>query len=346
MRAVRSTGVGVEVVEVPEPEGPGELLTMRSASICGSDFGYIAAGSRFILGHELAGTTSDGRPVAIEAVFACGHCDQCVAGTYHRCRHHGRSRPRPDRSTAGCPTPSGRPPRASSRCPRGSTSATPRWSSRRPSPGTGAPGGDCGAGGWRSSEAAHRPAARWPRPWGPAPTTSDWSPATPPRWRRVSASVPARRRASTTSSSSRGRLRELDRAAGRAGRAGWHRSSCSGCYGGLLPLPFIPALMKEVRVVPSITYSVHGGHRDFDEAAALLARRPEIGAVAHHPPVPARRRRRGVPGGRRPGQRRDQGGRRALAGRPGACYNLHVTSCSRSEHDTPTGSSRWAASTR
>ncbi len=61
MRAVRSTGEGVEVVDVDEPDGPGELLTMRTASICGSDLGYIAMGSRFVLGHELAGVTEDGR---------------------------------------------------------------------------------------------------------------------------------------------------------------------------------------------------------------------------------------------------------------------------------------------
>lgn len=50
MRAVRSTGDGVEVVDVDEPDGAGELLTMRAASICGSDLGYIAMGSRFVLG--------------------------------------------------------------------------------------------------------------------------------------------------------------------------------------------------------------------------------------------------------------------------------------------------------
>jgi len=50
MRAVRSTGDGVEVVDVDEPDGAGELLTMRAASVCGSDLGYIAMGSRFVLG--------------------------------------------------------------------------------------------------------------------------------------------------------------------------------------------------------------------------------------------------------------------------------------------------------
>ena len=85
MRAVRSTGEGVEVVDVDEPDGPGVLLTMRTASICGSDFGYIAMGSRFVLGHELAGVTEDGRPVAVEAAFGCMTCEQCRRGDYNLC---------------------------------------------------------------------------------------------------------------------------------------------------------------------------------------------------------------------------------------------------------------------
>ena len=38
MRAVRSTPPGVSVVEVDEPDGPGELIAISSASICASDF--------------------------------------------------------------------------------------------------------------------------------------------------------------------------------------------------------------------------------------------------------------------------------------------------------------------
>ena len=55
MRAVRSTPPGVAVVDVDEPDGAGELISIRSASICASDFGYIEMGSQFLLGHELAG---------------------------------------------------------------------------------------------------------------------------------------------------------------------------------------------------------------------------------------------------------------------------------------------------
>jgi threonine dehydrogenase-like Zn-dependent dehydrogenase len=89
MRAVRSAPPGVDVVEVDEPEGPGELIHIRSASICASDFGYIQMGSQFVLGHELAGTTDDGRPVAIEAIFGCGECELCLEGRYNLCATTG-----------------------------------------------------------------------------------------------------------------------------------------------------------------------------------------------------------------------------------------------------------------
>jgi 2-desacetyl-2-hydroxyethyl bacteriochlorophyllide A dehydrogenase len=85
MKAVRGAGTGVDVVEVDEPEGPGELVTIRSASICGSDYMYLQLGSRYIIGHELAGVTDAGDPVAVEAVFGCMACDLCRSGRYNLC---------------------------------------------------------------------------------------------------------------------------------------------------------------------------------------------------------------------------------------------------------------------
>ncbi len=58
---------------------------MKSASICGSDFGYLAGGSQFILGHELAGVTEDGRAVAVEALRSCMSCPPCLEGRYNLC---------------------------------------------------------------------------------------------------------------------------------------------------------------------------------------------------------------------------------------------------------------------
>jgi threonine dehydrogenase-like Zn-dependent dehydrogenase len=80
MRAVRSAPPGVTVVDVDEPDGAGELIKIRSASICASDFKYIAWGSAMILGHELAAVTEDGTPVGIETMFGCDDCEYCAAG--------------------------------------------------------------------------------------------------------------------------------------------------------------------------------------------------------------------------------------------------------------------------
>jgi 2-desacetyl-2-hydroxyethyl bacteriochlorophyllide A dehydrogenase len=85
MRAVRAVEGGVAVVDVDAPPGQGELLTMRAAGICGSDFGYIAGGSRFLLGHELVGVREDGTAVAVEALYGCMDCDLCRDGAYNLC---------------------------------------------------------------------------------------------------------------------------------------------------------------------------------------------------------------------------------------------------------------------
>jgi threonine dehydrogenase-like Zn-dependent dehydrogenase len=85
VRAVRSTPSGIRVLQVPDPEPGAERVAIRAASICGSDFNYIAAGTRFTLGHELAGVTADGRAVAIEASTACRRCALCLEGRYNIC---------------------------------------------------------------------------------------------------------------------------------------------------------------------------------------------------------------------------------------------------------------------
>jgi 2-desacetyl-2-hydroxyethyl bacteriochlorophyllide A dehydrogenase len=89
MKAVRSVDGGVAVVDLDEPPGTGELLEMRATSICGSDLSYVRWGSRWILGHELAGVRADGTPVVVEAIYGCLTCDQCLRGTYNLCPTHG-----------------------------------------------------------------------------------------------------------------------------------------------------------------------------------------------------------------------------------------------------------------
>ena len=90
MKAVRGAGGGVDVVEIEEPPGAGEIIDMRSTSVCASDLLYIRVGSRQILGHELAGTREDGTPVVVEALYGCMECELCLSGLYNLCPTHGQ----------------------------------------------------------------------------------------------------------------------------------------------------------------------------------------------------------------------------------------------------------------
>jgi len=90
MKAVRGAEGGVDVVEIEEPPGAGELIDMRSTSVCASDLLYIRVGSRRILGHELAGTREDGTPVVVEALYGCMECELCLSGLYNLCPTHGQ----------------------------------------------------------------------------------------------------------------------------------------------------------------------------------------------------------------------------------------------------------------
>ncbi len=89
MKAVRGAEGGVVVVDVDEPPGIGELLEMKSTSVCASDLNYIKFGSRWIMGHELAGLRADGTPVVVEAIYGCMECEQCLRGEYNLCDTHG-----------------------------------------------------------------------------------------------------------------------------------------------------------------------------------------------------------------------------------------------------------------
>jgi threonine dehydrogenase-like Zn-dependent dehydrogenase len=85
VRAVRNAPPSVEVVEIDEPQGNGELVRVAATGICASDLNYLRFGSTQIAGHEFAGVTEDGTPVAVEAIFGCGECAQCEQGNYNMC---------------------------------------------------------------------------------------------------------------------------------------------------------------------------------------------------------------------------------------------------------------------
>ncbi|MGZ4694282.1 MAG: zinc-dependent alcohol dehydrogenase [Acidimicrobiales bacterium] len=90
MKAVRGAEGGVVVDDLEEPPGTGELLDMRSTSVCASDLTYLRFGSRKILGHELAGVREDGTAVVVEALYGCMECEQCSRGAYNLCPTHGQ----------------------------------------------------------------------------------------------------------------------------------------------------------------------------------------------------------------------------------------------------------------
>jgi 2-desacetyl-2-hydroxyethyl bacteriochlorophyllide A dehydrogenase len=90
VKAVRSDNGKVAVVDVDEPPGTGVLLDMKATSVCASDLSYIRLGSTSVLGHELAGTTEDGTPVVVEAIYGCMECAQCVRGNHNLCPTHGQ----------------------------------------------------------------------------------------------------------------------------------------------------------------------------------------------------------------------------------------------------------------
>jgi len=85
VRAVRNAPSGVEVVEIDEPEGDGELVRVAGTGICASDLNYVRWGSTQIAGHEFAGLLPDGTAVAVEAIFGCGTCRMCEQGSYNMC---------------------------------------------------------------------------------------------------------------------------------------------------------------------------------------------------------------------------------------------------------------------
>jgi threonine dehydrogenase-like Zn-dependent dehydrogenase len=92
MRAVRACGKSVEVVDLPTPAGDGVRVRVASAGICGSDLHMVAGGflRDQVLGHEVAGVTDDGTPVAIEPLSPCGACPPCVRGDYNLCQQGPR----------------------------------------------------------------------------------------------------------------------------------------------------------------------------------------------------------------------------------------------------------------
>ena len=87
MRAVRCEHGHVHLVEVERPQGEGVRVKVAATGICGSDLHLVSSGFPLpaTLGHEIAGITENGTPVAIEPMAVCGVCPACLSGNYNHC---------------------------------------------------------------------------------------------------------------------------------------------------------------------------------------------------------------------------------------------------------------------
>jgi L-iditol 2-dehydrogenase len=75
-----------ELADLPEPDGPGQLVRIRSCGLCGSDvekLGRAAAGT--VLGHEIEGELADGTRVTVVHRVPCGVCERCHGGHESTC---------------------------------------------------------------------------------------------------------------------------------------------------------------------------------------------------------------------------------------------------------------------
>ena len=88
MRAVSYSEGKVFTANIEPPKGEGVLVNISSAGICGSDLHLLNAGvhAPHVAGHEIAGVTSNGTPVAIEPIISCRKCNSCNEGDYHLCK--------------------------------------------------------------------------------------------------------------------------------------------------------------------------------------------------------------------------------------------------------------------
>ncbi len=93
MRGVALDAAGLpQLVELPEPSGPGELVRVLACGLCGSDvekLGQAPPGT--VLGHEVVARTSAGRRVALVHHLPCGECARCLAGHESTCARFQRA---------------------------------------------------------------------------------------------------------------------------------------------------------------------------------------------------------------------------------------------------------------
>jgi 2-desacetyl-2-hydroxyethyl bacteriochlorophyllide A dehydrogenase len=290
MRAVKHTDAGIEVVDVDEPMLAAEendivVVHVQSSSICGSDLHMLAWGPQpFVLGHEFAGVLDDGTPVAVDPGIRCGVCALCAGGLRHLCsdsvtlgvaRDGGLAERVLVRRDALIPLPAGLPPDQA-------CLVEPMGVAMHGMATAGIAGGErvavVGAGSIGLTAVAAAAASR------------------------CEVGLEARHEAQRAAGERLGARGPADGAYDVVFEAAGTQSAIDRALqlvrpGGLVvflstfwepvTLPSLPAMMKEATLKWAFTYSEHGGGRDLDTAAALLARRPEIAEtlITHRLPL-------------------------------------------------------------
>ncbi len=287
MKAVRGAEGGVDVVELEEPPGTGELLEMRSTSVCASDLLYIRLGTRMILGHELAGIREDGTEVVVEALYGCMECAQCLRGAYNLCPTHGE-RALGVTADGGMAeqfrAPAARliplPPGLELRDAAIVEPASVSWHAvRLAGSGPGKRVAVVGSGRARSARRRGRP------PHG-CRGRRDRSAPSPSAGGGRAAGRAGRHRRRLRRRRGSGRLEGEPRPGDRARRA---RGTIVvlGVHLGTVELDWMPLFHKEASIIPSLGYCRHENGREMEDAAAMLGDDPEIARtiITHRFPI-------------------------------------------------------------
>ncbi|MFA5884906.1 MAG: alcohol dehydrogenase catalytic domain-containing protein [Acidimicrobiia bacterium] len=285
MQAVKRTEAGIEVVDIDDPAGDGAMVEVRASSLCGSDLHMIGYGPiPCVLGHEFAGVLDDGTPVAVDPSNPCGECPECRTGRRHLCNNGlilgitadggmaERVRVRPDaliRLPAGLPV-------------EHACLVEPLAVAVHGLEQGGIAGGErvavVGAGSIGLAAVASAAAA------GCAVDLEARHDTQRVAGERLGALGPTSGGYDVVFEAA-GTQSALDRAVELV-RPGGLVVFLSTFWEGVT-MPGVAAMMKEATFKWAFTYAHHGGGRDVDTAAALLARRPEIATtlITHRFPL-------------------------------------------------------------